>query len=505
MITFLQVYPDRYFDSIYEVINKQTTCEFVKSDNSSINTDILIINGAPKNPIKSKYTILVINKNPLVSDIESFSNNATFPTIDSVWLNTHYASYTSYIQCALKSNVHIIPNLWTPLYDKIYTPVESGLTDIVIVGNHGSINMSGIKPLLICEGLVQLIPDKIGTIYYMNMQTHNEKLRNYISLLEINKKIRLFVGLSDSTIIGHFLKPKNNVIFLSHSLYDEFPSIFYDILKSKFPFVHTCKQLSESGNYYNPMYIDQAIDQIKTIIETKKYNVDEYKEKQTDSVIFYKLISDITKNPVNTRFSDLVSRAVYINLDKRPDRRTQIENELANILPKEKIQRFTAIEHVLGMVGCSKSHIEVLKMAQREKWPNVLIVEDDFMLTSNVHEGIAQFCELAKNPHDVIMLGGTFVHCFRNGRVQYAASAVGYFVQSHYYSTLISNFEEGVDQLLKTRSYGKYACDRYWNILQLNDNWFIPTPMICKQRESYSDIEKDTRNYDQYYKVTYLN
>ena len=67
---------------------------------------------------------------------------------------------------------------------------------------------------------------------------------------------------------------------------------------------------------------------------------------------------------------------IYINLDKRVDRKEHILNELKKI-GVEDATRFKAIELENGAVGCSMSHLKCLETAKENQWPHVLIVEDD--------------------------------------------------------------------------------------------------------------------------------
>ena len=79
----------------------------------------------------------------------------------------------------------------------------------------------------------------------------------------------------------------------------------------------------------------------------------------------------------NFKPMDYIDGIFYINLDKRADRRYEIEEELNKMeLPFE---RFTAIETPgRGILGCGYSHLSVFKMAKERKYRNVLIFEDDF-------------------------------------------------------------------------------------------------------------------------------
>jgi glycosyl transferase family 25 len=57
-----------------------------------------------------------------------------------------------------------------------------------------------------------------------------------------------------------------------------------------------------------------------------------------------------------------IHRIVYINLDRRTDRRQQLEDELQRLsIPGAKIERFAAVEHVEGLIGCGLSHLAVIR------------------------------------------------------------------------------------------------------------------------------------------------
>ena len=57
-----------------------------------------------------------------------------------------------------------------------------------------------------------------------------------------------------------------------------------------------------------------------------------------------------------------IDKIFYINLDERKDRKEQIEKEFEKFeIPLEKVERFEAIKHQYGMIGCSKSHFVSFK------------------------------------------------------------------------------------------------------------------------------------------------
>jgi GR25 family glycosyltransferase involved in LPS biosynthesis len=182
---------------------------------------------------------------------------------------------------------------------------------------------------------------------------------------------------------------------------------------------------------------------------------------------------------------DHIEHVVYINLEHRKDRKEQIEKELSVF--GEKVQRFDAIhEPGRGHLGCSKSHIEVLKLAIQSGWKNYLVVEDDVVLDLT---GYPILEDLITRPYDVILLGGTALSFDKTYRCYNSCCTTAYLVHQSYYQTLLTNFEEGVQKLEKNYSKSDfYAIDQYWNPLQRSDNWYIVYPTLASQRSDYSDI-----------------
>jgi glycosyl transferase family 25 len=1041
MILFYEITPDRYFQNLYTHVNSITPCKLISSIAEHESSDVCVVNGNPGLSIESKTIIQVVNYNPMGHDLLSIQSNI-------IWLNDIYSSYKSYVETITKKPVIIVPNIWSPVYPNVTYPFGSKKTDIVIVGNHSSVGQSDIKPLLISELIVSSYPDQIGTIFYMNAPEDHSSIMRFMDTLACRSKIRIFVKLTDKTIIGHFLKSENKVIFLTNSVNDEMPPLFYDILYAKYPFVHssiTLRDRFQMKEHYDSADLATAVQHIKRIMESGSYskceeerltqlsrfditNIEEilrvnkpskikveeftsksivsttlnvenistplviaydnaptentnvfiktlesnhweymivgqgdkwegwltrlkkYKEvlealpkdkvvvlsdardvfcvrdscvfmdgfealnhsnklivcgemicdgrfiedydsskpavqnkcldnywkhhgcapplrqfvnnglvcgrvsalleyfnwTQTSSIkddqlllamytdlfpdkivldsdlglfhssvfghnagmihpraqtvdaptiatlagrsVFFLHIpglrfkgqqrlydtikqvlmngysdtylrtdypfptlpwnpspkpvvvhkqtlgayyqcyknpksflrvmnafqkhypgstivvsndggddyssycASVTSNRVHYTYypktrppskqlayrtveplldflsrlwksfplykeshivlleddvhvlrrhtiqfehtingmnpayelpkamkdvliekgykghfylggcggcviskqfyeripfsevealmrkitvpvyasdvalvflalyyggsinkydefgemfypnissllvenklaflhqykmdyghplsaaetlalqpklsiNDIVSHVVYINLEKRTDRKEQIEKELAKVFSKSKIIRYNAHLHMDGALGCSYSHAGVMELAKREKWPNVLVVEDDFEFTAHMDKGEAAFLEHYKKPHDVILLGGSNVESTKDGQIRYAQSTVGYFVESHYFNDLHENFKEGIQSFVSTKKgiINVHACDRYWNKLQRKDKWYITNPMMCKQRQDFSDIESRIVNYDDCFRNT---
>lgn len=194
-----------------------------------------------------------------------------------------------------------------------------------------------------------------------------------------------------------------------------------------------------------------------------------------------------------------ISKIIYINLNKRPDRRTEIEYELDSF--GLSYERFEAIETPgIGILGCGYSHLCVLKMAKEKGYENVLILEDDFMFVvskENFEKQLTDFfnlnidydvCMLSYNliRHDPTQINDNFLY-----KLLEAQTASGYLVNKKYYDTLINLYEHAMPLLSTTREHWNYANDQVWKKNQEKDNWFCFINRIGVQRPSYSDnIEK---------------
>jgi glycosyl transferase family 25 len=201
--------------------------------------------------------------------------------------------------------------------------------------------------------------------------------------------------------------------------------------------------------------------------------------------------------------SENIDKIIYINLEKRTDRRTEIENELAKFeLPYE---RFNAIEYkgpynksysdIKGAIGCGYSHLQVLKIAKERGYKNILILEDDFTFLVSKEEFENQMTKLFNDvgDFDVCMLsfnsqkeepvlGKDYLT-----RVLEAYSGAAYIVNNHYYDEIIKLFEDRLPKLIGTGMHWLYAIDTAWGVLQQKDKWYRFNTRTGKQRPGYSD------------------
>lgn len=183
----------------------------------------------------------------------------------------------------------------------------------------------------------------------------------------------------------------------------------------------------------------------------------------------------------------------FINLDRRKDRREQFEKEIEKI--GIQVERFPAIVDSIPALGCTISHLSVLKIARQRNYESVCIFEDDFefLISQEEYKNI-----LANIPHDfdVVMLGW---YIFKStpyndtfGKVIHATTASGYVVNKKFYDTLIQNLEEAVtlfrENMNQYDAVSKYINDQYWIRIQPYAQWLYTLKRVGHQRPSISDL-----------------
>ena len=137
------------------------------------------------------------------------------------------------------------------------------------------------------------------------------------------------------------------------------------------------------------------------------------------------------------KINDYFDKIICINLDRRPDRWREVQAQFkkAGI----SAQRFSAIDgnprgyaHVKddptgkrsindikhnsfgGVAGCIASHTDIWKMAKKNKWKNVLIIEDDCDFIDELQQRFTERINQVPSDWDLLYFGG--VHELRGGK-----------------------------------------------------------------------------------------
>jgi len=189
---------------------------------------------------------------------------------------------------------------------------------------------------------------------------------------------------------------------------------------------------------------------------------------------------------------EFVDKFIYINLDNRQDRRDVMYKFFEEgQIPLEKVVRFSAVNKKYKPLGCLESHTEVIKLAKKEGWKNVMILEDD-MEWVDFKEGYSRLVELTKLPDwDVILLVGWYYE-YNFPRIYFSNNAGAYLVNEAYQDTLLKNRELSLNKLKLGIGFDyknpKYYTDVYWSELMAKDIWYGLNPCICRQVDGFSDI-----------------
>lgn len=195
-------------------------------------------------------------------------------------------------------------------------------------------------------------------------------------------------------------------------------------------------------------------------------------------------------------FREQIDGIFYINLDHRTDRKQEIETELTRF--DLKFERFPAISHKIGGVGCGTSHMEVIKLAKQRGYRNVMIFEDDI-------EFIVDKETFDKNMQELFdhrMLTNDFDVCFLAynvsssepmesypfvQRVWASQTASAYIINEHFFDALINIYSYSIDMFERKDQHWLYSIDQSWKQIQPHTFWICFTERIGKQRASMSD------------------
>ena len=186
----------------------------------------------------------------------------------------------------------------------------------------------------------------------------------------------------------------------------------------------------------------------------------------------------------------------YINLDRRKDRNGECISELRKLGIK-KPNRFSAIEHENGMIGCALSHIAVLNKAKELNWDYCIVFEDDIVIEGK-KALLNKIQKYINYDFDVLYLGcwvRDFPKIIADDLIQIgkAQTTHAYIIKKHYYDILIKNLEDGIKEK-NIKDTEDNNIDNYIGILQKKDKWLCLKPIHVSQRDGYSDNFKQVRN-----------
>jgi hypothetical protein len=226
--------------------------------------------------------------------------------------------------------------------------------------------------------------------------------------------------------------------------------------------------------------------------------------------------------PPTPHWSEGLAACYYINLDRRGDRRSDLEYELRQWgVPERLWRRVPGVLAEFGALGCSRAHCLALEAAVRDHPGRpILVLEDDFQLLQpeapSAHDdwlaallqpppaaAAAGAVDTVVDPappfvwqvallaHNIVRTSGVVARVAGADlhRVVDAQTTGGYLVHGDYVPTLLANFRDSAQRLAAAgREEPSLCLDLYWKTLQRGGHWWATRPAVGRQRADFSDI-----------------
>lgn len=188
------------------------------------------------------------------------------------------------------------------------------------------------------------------------------------------------------------------------------------------------------------------------------------------------------------KINQFVDKIFCINLKHRSDKREFIKKQCSK--NKLDITFFKAIENKKGWIGCLQSHLNILKIAKKERLKKILIIEDDclFLTEPSINQK-----ELPQD-WEMLFLGGNMTKLLEDDHFDArnkkwvkmcCLTTHSYIIKSSIYDYLIKELQkcqEPIDVF-------------YANKFHLKKTSYMINPQITTQKDGYSDIEGKMLSY----------
>lgn len=194
----------------------------------------------------------------------------------------------------------------------------------------------------------------------------------------------------------------------------------------------------------------------------------------------------------DTKKWDFVNKVVCITFNTDKKYQSELRKKFSFIQNPNDIMIFKGYND-FGLLGYVRSHAFILKTAIKNKWKNVLIV-DDKSFWNNYDENYKILKEIIdKNPnYDVISLGNENVSYDSNTlRLKSGENITGYLVNGPYLKKLYDMFNNAEDSIrslnsikdvkMKREIEKQYKPDNMWKKLLEKDNWFVVEPPLLRK------------------------
>jgi glycosyl transferase family 25 len=204
---------------------------------------------------------------------------------------------------------------------------------------------------------------------------------------------------------------------------------------------------------------------------------------------------------------DKIRKVIYINLEKRPDRRDQFLKEMERIgINDDKLIRVDGFLELAVGFGVTISHCIALQECLRSESKTgsdddyFMILEDDFTSRANDPKQFNEWMDdiFTRIPgFDVFMLIGDIsekkdipiagISDVKYTRVLSAQCAAGYIIRKSYVETLRNHLLGALGPLKTTGEHWNYTVDQWWKKIQCEGKWYSSYLNMAYMKDSYSD------------------
>ena len=144
-----------------------------------------------------------------------------------------------------------------------------------------------------------------------------------------------------------------------------------------------------------------------------------------------------------------------------------------------------------GCVGCLLSHLEILKLAKKNQYKSILILEDDVVFSENFETKLENLSKNFPEEWEMFYLSGSLI---KEGKKFEYYSELESAHTTHSYAVNYSVYDVLI-KLLEKNLYIKPVDSCYVSI-QRSIKSFIAIPFLTYQESGYSDIHNSQASYD---------
>ena len=323
------------FTSFFIYKGKKIPNEFAKEDfcipyselikESNLSFDLIILMGFTVNKEslnelkrqnkKTKFILMqcgnqyIENMTYSLFEKKEYSPVDNLSDLDEIWILPHYEKNISFMKTYYKNNnVKIVPYLWDSLFidyqlktsNNLFSdckPYQLNNNSVIVMEPNLNSSKNCILPLYIVESFEQKFSNLIKScnLFAAKNLIQNQYFIKLILKLNIYNYRKDFLKLHKrKTLINAILNYGS--IVLSHQQDNALNNLYFEVLYLGLPLLHNSKIISNYGYFYEENNIDEAVNQLKYILDKHENDISNYKKKSKQLINLYS-----SKNKTNIK------------------------------------------------------------------------------------------------------------------------------------------------------------------------------------------------------------